>query len=556
MIDQTPITPAASHVASISRIFSLVRAEGFTPGTREALREDLSHVCSAFGIGEEGAALLAAILDKGAGNEVAHEQDLAEYIGCSNIDFIGYHDHLRTMARLGIINTGSSRMRGTLYYTVTAEAMRAIERDEPFTPVKLTGLTSEELFSRIHRLFAACQQGDLENDRLLEELETTVSGNPHLVFCKKAMEGLVDVKMKTDRRIFYCLCDRYVSGGEKAVDVDWLISTMSDMYDEEDAVKRHILRESTEIQQKGLVGFATEDGLVDTDYLSLTDRVREEFFTEVELMPQEKIRHRDIIECASIQPKELFYNASEGALIARLENLLEDDHFRQVQERLTSRGMRKGFNVIFYGAPGTGKTASVYELARHSGRDIFRVDMARLKSKWVGDSEKSVRGVFKMYRRMCRKSPLAPILLFNEADAIFSRRIENVEGSVDQMSNALQNIILEEMESLEGVMIATTNLLSNLDAAFERRFIFKVEFTLPEKDSRARIWRAMIPTLSEGEADALAGRYVFSGGNIENIARKSTVEYVLSGTEPGFDALDGYCREELLNKNRRNKIGF
>ena len=92
-----------------------------------------------------------------------------------------------------------------------------------------------------------------------------------------------------------------------------------------------------------------------------------------------------------------------------------------------------------------------------------------------------------MYRALCKSSEKAPIMLFNEADAIFSKRIENVEQSVDQLNNAIQNIILEEMENIEGILFATTNLLSNLDPAFERRFIFKVEFNTPGKDSRARI---------------------------------------------------------------------
>lgn len=148
-------------------------------------------------------------------------------------------------------------------------------------------------------------------------------------------------------------------------------------------------------------------------------------------------------------------------------------------------------------------------------------------------------------------------LFSNEADAVFTKRIENVEQSVDQMNNAIQNIILEEMESIEGILIATTNLLSNLDPAFERRFIFKVEFKMPEKDSRAKIWKSMIPTLSEEDVSVLADKYAFSGGNIENIARKSTVEYVLSGNEPTLSSLEGYCQEEILDKKEnRNRIGF
>ena len=158
---------------------------------------------------------------------------------------------------------------------------------------------------------------------------------------------------------------------------------------------------------------------------------------------------------------------------------------------------------------------------------------------------------------MCRTEEKAPILLFNEADAIFSKRLDDIERSVDQMNNAIQNIILQEMETLDGVLIATTNMLNNLDDAFERRFIFKVEFHLPEKESRAKIWKSMITDLSDADAEELADRYTFSGGNIENVARKSTVEYVLSGATPTLASIEALCEEEFLaGKKRVAKIGF
>ena len=220
--------------------------------------------------------------------------------------------------------------------------------------------------------------------------------------------------------------------------------------------------------------------------------------------------------------------------------------------------MRKGFAVLFSGGAGCGKTAGVYELARKTGRDVFSVDMSKLKSKWVGDSEKIVKSVFNFYAELCRKREKAPILLFNEADAIFSKRIEDPSSSVDQMMNAIQNICLDAMENLEGIMVATTNLAGNFcDEAFARRFIFKVDFTMPEPDVRARIWRSMIPSLNEEEAATLGAKYSFSGGNIENIARKAAVGYVLSGEKATMEEIDKYCGEETLRSSRTaNKIGF
>ena len=200
----------------------------------------------------------------------------------------------------------------------------------------------------------------------------------------------------------------------------------------------------------------------------------------------------------------------------------------------------------------------MYELARRTGRDIYAVDMSQLKSKWVGDSEKIVKGVFNTYAEMCRTREKAPILLFNEADAIFAKRIENPEHSVEQMMNAIQNICLDAIENLDGILVATTNLAENFcDEAFARRFIFKVNFTTPEADVRAKIWRSMIPSLSEEDAATLCSRFTFSGGNIENVARKAAVGYVLSGQKATLEDLIKYGEEEtLVTKKQSRRIGF
>ena len=545
-----------NQAACLNRIYRKVNSEGLSADTVQELRDDIDYIAEFYSIDNQSAVLLAAILEKSATNNLMDDEDLAQYLGCTNIEFIRYHKNLREMDKAGIIQIGGGRGPRRCY-RATPETLKAVENNCEFKPVKMSGLTTEELFSRFRKFFFAFRNDNIDAERLIEELDTLISYNDQLSFCKKVRESaLYGDCSDTERRMFLYLCHRYVTHGNKSVDIDTLTNFTEFMEDDE-CIKRHFAHENMPLQRNGLVSFAIEDGFVDTNSLSLSDQVKAEFFCEIELVPEENVRHRDIISADTIQAKNLFYNDAESAQVARLENLLNVENFKEVQNRLASTGMRKGFNAIFYGAPGTGKTASVLELARRSGRDIFRMDMSKLKSKWVGDSEKSVRAVFKMYRSLCKSSEKAPIMLFNEADAIFTKRIENVEQSVDQMNNAIQNIILEEMENIEGILIATTNLLSNLDPAFERRFIFKVEFKTPEKDSRAKIWRSMIPNLSEEDAATLADKYSFSGGNIENIARKSTVEYVLSGNEPSLAALETYCREEILNRdNTRSKIGF
>lgn len=135
--------------------------------------------------------------------------------------------------------------------------------------------------------------------------------------------------------------------------------------------------------------------------------------------------------------------------------------------------------------------------------------------------------------------------------------MESAKNAVDKMENSIQNIILQEMESLEGIMIATTNLTSNLDKAFERRFLYKVEYSRPSVESRAQIWRIMLPGLSESDARTLAGKFDLSGGEIENIVRKQSVGAILSGNDLiDLPAIMELCSHERLSNSTHKKVGF
>jgi SpoVK/Ycf46/Vps4 family AAA+-type ATPase len=224
---------------------------------------------------------------------------------------------------------------------------------------------------------------------------------------------------------------------------------------------------------------------------------------------------------------------------------------------LESKGLRKGFTCLFYGAPGTGKTESVFQLARQTGRDIMQVNISQVKSMWVGQSEKNIKQLFDQYRTIVKRTKIVPILLFNEADGVIGKRKQDAERSVDKMENSVQNIILQEMESLEGIMIATTNLVQNIDAAFERRFLYKIKFDKPELAQRVKIWQSLMPAISENTANKLASNYDFSGGQIENIARKCDVDSILYGTDVvNEDRIIQYCADECIVKGEKPKIGF
>ena len=237
--------------------------------------------------------------------------------------------------------------------------------------------------------------------------------------------------------------------------------------------------------------------------------------------------------------------------------MLSEKSFDGIRERMKEKGLRSGFTCLFYGSPGTGKTETVYQIARESGRDLFIVDVSQIKSCWVGESEKNIKEVFNKYRQRVEKGGKVPILLFNEADAIFGIRQQGAENAVDKMENSIQNIILQEMEDLDGILIATTNLTENLDSAFERRFLYKIRFSNPSAGVKKRIWKSMIPELTDVESATLAEQFDLSGGQIENVSRKKTIQAILSGEEPTLDELIAYCKEEVITPGKDSRrIGF
>lgn len=322
------------------------------------------------------------------------------------------------------------------------------------------------------------------------------------------------------------------------------------------SLREDMRNEDSELYRKGLIETVVNDGLAQPGHFTLTKKARQEVLCELNLNTRAAVRN-DLISPDKLVEKHLVYNAEESAQIDRLGQLLKPDNFAGVQERLTKAGMRKGFCCIFHGTPGTGKTETVFQLARLTGRKIMRVDIDKIKDKFVGETEKNIKNIFDSYRELCRTTTPVPILLFNEADGILGKRMEGVENSVDKMNNSMQNIILQEMESLEGIMIATTNLTSNLDGAFERRFLYKVNFHKPEAGARQQIWKGMLPDLSDADACSLASEFEFSGGQIENIVRKYTVDSILSGVESAnINTLAPLCKQEILGTSNRRPIGF
>lgn len=477
-------------------------------------------------------------------------RELANLYDCPRIRVIRYQSDIDELCRLKLIRYRESSND----YIIAQAVIKAFTADRVYETPDDRCEDEDTLFDRFSTLCKERKESCISYTEFSDEIENLIVANSHLQFVKFLnKEGLECA----DKLFFIWCCNMLVNEDDSSIcEID-----MRNMLEGSNRRLIRNLRDSmsagyNELITHNLLGPAFNDGFSSRENYTLTEKSKNIFLASLIGIVANTTKGKELLPYTKIAPKELFYNSSERLAVERLESLLSADNFTQVCNRLTSQGMRQGFACLFYGAPGTGKTETVLQLARKSGRDIMQVNISTIKSKWVGESEKNIKAIFDRYRSAVQQSEVAPILLFNEADAIISQRMNNAQRSVDKMDNAIQNIILEEMERLEGILIATTNLAGNMDKAFERRFIYKVEFKKPNKEAKMAIWKSMIPTLSDATTSILAQRYNFSGGEIENIARKHAVEYILTGQESDTEALIELCNTEQLTKQENRRIGF
>ena len=535
--------------SAFERIYEDSCDSNLSPEFYDTCNEALNYVHKQLNVTHFQSIMLAILANS---VEAISLNDMARYTKCSPIRFRIHKEELDDLHFRHFVQWHMTRY--SIEYRIRDEFMKAVIDNIPYTPKKYEDYTAYDVYTKISKWIEMLKRDEELYNVIVKNVRKLLESTKHLTFSKDLLTSelndlavmviLITVKDLVENN------SEYISSSE-----------ILRILPEDSGIKSFIFvlnANTCVLTKKGWMENYTVNGMVEPDKFCLTDKIIDTSLVELKeyIDTKEENINKLLLIPDAITQKRMFYNERETEEIERLTQLLSIDRFKDIQQRLKEANMRTGFTCLFYGSPGTGKTETVLQLSRKTGRPIFQVNISEMKSKWVGESEKKIQGLFCKYEAMVKKYDICPILLFNEADAIINKRSSNTNAATDKMENACQNIILQAMENLSGIMIATTNLTSNMDSAFERRFLYKICFDKPTVDTRKQIWNIMLPFLSCEEAENLAESYDFNGGQIENIARKHIVDSILYGHHQDISSVRSYCDNEIIRNSRTNKIGF
>ena len=533
---------------AIEHVVELAEDSKMSKEFMKKAKTEIQLLAKSYGITERQAVLFCVCMEKGP-RRVDYD-DLASYLDLNKIGVLSYASDIDALVRRRLLRYRDVKDEDD--FDIPAAVIRCLKHNEVYQLPKRTGLDCSELFELLDMWFEDLDDNAISPNELREELETLFNDNPQIGFVRHLKEYYLK---DNDQLLVTFFCHCLVNKD----DDDIRFSQMEDLFDSKNEfskAKGALRSGEHKLIEKKLIEHRCEDGIADNTRYKLTESAKRTLLAEMKIdASAEKIA--DIIDSTTLGEKQLFFPKDIQRQVEELGRFLLPENFQKIQGRMKEKGFRNGFACLFYGGPGTGKTETVYQLARQTGRNIMVVDVPRIKSKWVGESEKNIKALFDRYREQVKRAPLTPILLFNEADAIIGIRKNGASSAVDKMENSIQNIILQEMETLDGIMIATTNLQQNMDKAFERRFLYKIKFDKPTEEARTHIWHSMIPELSEMDVHTLASKYDFSGGQIENIARHYAIDTILHGTaDYKLKSLILHCDNERISGKEQRRIGF
>ena len=540
----------------LEKVSSGAHGSGLDPEKLSGLSMDANCISSFLDVSHIQAILFSVIAEQSI-QDKASLRLVSMKLKCTVLKLLTYMDELKALEEKGYMKKTSSRNgRGNIYadtgFTVPQRVIEALSKGDRKMLERKTKFDLPGFLKAIADLVTERELELINRDSLVKESEYLISKNQHLSFVK-----LIDNRLKemSSKIIIFALAYAKLNDVHAVISQNVVTAVFNDLGKQIEFTGR-LKTGSDELITTGYLDFF-DTGIESDNTVSLTKKMIMILKVSFPELATKKKKPEGIIDHHSIKIQKLFFRGKAGEDISKLEKVMQPGRFRKYIKELQNNKLNPGITAIFHGAPGTGKTELVYQLARKTGRDIMMVDLSKTKSKWFGESEKVIKKIFDDYREYTLSSHLEPILFINEGDGLFAHRLSLKNGgtSSDFAVNSIQNILLQELEDFEGIFITTTNLAGNLDRAFERRLTFKIEFQLPDLLTRKKIWKNKIPELKPLQAAELAEKHPVSGGDIDIAVRKLLLQKVIDKNTDTYTAIKNcFINDNKLKNNK--KIGF
>lgn len=514
---------------------------------------EIKELINFFKIDYDELVVLSILIDGGIRQEEQGMDAFLQHFGGSLTGLKNINNALHSLISKGyVVSTTKNRHSKTLVkQSFTAEEIvyEALLSDKPdsleFQPAK----NFNTLLKNIQVISDRRNDGCFDAETMLKLTEREIVNTKQ---CKELdwLNGFDDLSI-AEKTLFLSAAIRHQKDGQQ-IDLEYFIKMIEDNF-----AKQKDFRDSIENQTSLLIEYdllvRDEEAFIFDEFVGLTEKAKDALFVKEKTTTKKNTYTTGtILTPEDIVLEELFYNELEWQQINTIEKILSKEKHQLVVDQLSQNGLAKGISILFNGFSGTGKTATAKRIAKITNRPLFCVDVEKVINKWVGDTEKGTKKIFDQYYEFSKECDLTPILFFNE-DSIFSKRVD-VGHSTDRTHNSMQNILLEQMELFTGISIVTSNHAEKLDKAFERRFLYRVEFEKPTKETQRSLLQNSFQNISLETINKILESYSFTGGQIYNIRKKYIMQCIIEDGD--LESLFiRFCQEESKSATI-NKIGY
>jgi hypothetical protein len=514
---------------------------------------EIKELINFFKIDYDELVVLSILIDGGIRQEEQGMDAFLHHFGGSLMGLKNINNALHSLISKGyVVSTTKNRHSKTLVkQTFIAEEIvyEALLSDKPdcleFQPAK----NFNTLLKNIQVISDRRNDGCFDAETMLKLTEREIVNTKQ---CKELdwLNGFDDLTI-AEKTLFLSATIRHQKDGQQ-IDLEYFIKMIEDNF-----AKQKEFRDSIENKTSLLIEYdllvRDEEAFIFDEFVGLTEKAKDALFFKEKTAPKKNTYTTGtILNPADIVLEELFYNELEWQQINTIEKVLSKEKHQLVVDQLSQNGLAKGISILFNGFSGTGKTATAKRIAKITNRPLFCVDVEKVINKWVGDTEKGTKKIFDQYYEFSKECDSTPILFFNE-DSVFSKRVD-VGHSTDRTHNSMQNILLEQMELFTGISIVTSNHAEKLDKAFERRFLYRVEFEKPTKETQRSLLQNSFQNISIETINKILENYSFTGGQIYNIRKKYIMQCIIEDGD--LESLFiRFCQEESKTATI-NKIGY